>query len=506
VLLLLIGGFVAVMMTIQQNHVNQSSQQVLDGAFAELAETLAEQSEALTSLEEVLLRDTGLRDALRAQDRGRLLTNCEAIFAQLRNEYGITHFYFHQPSRVNLLRVHKPEKFGDMINRFTALEAERTGQTAWGIELGPLGTFTLRVVRPVFDGETLTGYLELGKEIEDVLEDISEIHGLELVVSIQKNVLDQPQWEGGMALLNREANWGRFPNDVLIYSSLPRFPSECDRFIDESGHTDRDVTTETAFNGKSWRVLISPLFDVSDTEVGDLIILHDISAAKAAFHQLLIISTGVALGLLSTLLGFLYILLRRTDQGIRQQQAELAESKDRFDQLAEQSDTFAWEVNTDGLYTYVSHVVEQVLGYRPEELVGRRHFYDLHPEDRREAFKTAAFEMFEQGEQFRGLENSIQTKDGRLVSVSTNGLPLLNADGTLRGYCGSDTDITERKQAEDKLQETLAEIERFNKLMFAREERVMEMKKEVNALLVELGRQPQYKSVNGQEQGEDPHS
>ena len=58
-----------------------------------------------------------------------------------------------------------------------------------------------------------------------------------------------------------------------------------------------------------------------------------------------------------------------------------------------------------------------------------------------------------------------------------------------------ESEITERKQAEEELQETLAEIEQFNKLMIGREGRVIEMKKEVNALLAELGRQPQYKSA-----------
>ncbi len=58
-----------------------------------------------------------------------------------------------------------------------------------------------------------------------------------------------------------------------------------------------------------------------------------------------------------------------------------------------------------------------------------------------------------------------------------------------------ESEMTERKQAEEELQETLAEIDRFNKLMIGREGRVIEMKKEVNALLAELGRQPQYKSM-----------
>ena len=126
----------------------------------------------------------------------------------------------------------------------------------------------------------------------------------------------------------------------------------------------------------------------------------------------------------------------------------LNRSEERFDQLAEQSCTVAWEVDAQGLYTYVSHVSEAVWGYRPDKLVGRMHFYDLHPESGREAFKTAAFAVFEQKEPFRNLENAIQAKDGHVVWVSTTGIPLMNADRTLRGYRGSDTDITERKRAE----------------------------------------------------------
>ena len=129
----------------------------------------------------------------------------------------------------------------------------------------------------------------------------------------------------------------------------------------------------------------------------------------------------------------------------------MRESDERFDQLAEQSRTITWEVDAQGLYTYVSHVLEAVLGYRPEELAGRMHFYDLHPESGREAFKAAAFEVFERKEPFQNLVNAVHAKDGRVLWVSTNGIPLLHADGTLRGYRGSDTDITDRKRAEEEL-------------------------------------------------------
>ena len=139
------------------------------------------------------------------------------------------------------------------------------------------------MVRPVFDGETLIGYFELGKEIEDILEDISDEHGVELTATIRKNDLKRQSWESGMKMLGREADWDRFADDVVIYSSLGRFPDEAGIFVGENGgHTHGDVTAETTIEGKLCRVINEPLMDGSGTVVGDLIIMHDISKAKAA--------------------------------------------------------------------------------------------------------------------------------------------------------------------------------------------------------------------------------
>ena len=132
----------------------------------------------------------------------------------------------------------------------------------------------------------------------------------------------------------------------------------------------------------------------------------------------------------------------------------LESSQERFNQLAEQNRTAIWEVNAQGVFTYASPVYQTILGYAPDELVGRRHFYELHPEGGREAFKEAAFEAFARKDCFRDLENPMQTKAGQIVWVSTNGVPVLDEDGKLVGYRGSDTDITERKRVEEALQES----------------------------------------------------
>ena len=135
----------------------------------------------------------------------------------------------------------------------------------------------------------------------------------------------------------------------------------------------------------------------------------------------------------------------------RNYKRSLRESEDRFEQLAEHSRTVTWEVNADGLFTYVAEAASSVLGYSPEDLVGRMCFFDLHPEEGREAFKSSAFDIFGRKGVFKNFENRALTKDGREIWLSTNGFPLLDAAGNLLGYRGNDTDITAEKQARTQL-------------------------------------------------------
>lgn len=149
----------------------------------------------------------------------------------------------------------------------------------------------------------------------------------------------------------------------------------------------------------------------------------------------------------------LVVIVHDITERVRAEEA-LRESEARFDQSAQQSRTVVWEVDAEGRFTYVSHGVETVLGYRPDELVGQRHFYDLYPAENRETVRAAMFEVFRRRDAIRNYESLARTKDGRPVWVVSNGIPCLNADGTLRGYRGSNMDITERKRAEEALRES----------------------------------------------------
>ncbi|MEI6874208.1 MAG: PAS domain S-box protein, partial [Spirochaetota bacterium] len=132
---------------------------------------------------------------------------------------------------------------------------------------------------------------------------------------------------------------------------------------------------------------------------------------------------------------------------------DLRASEERFKKLAEHSRTITWEIDARGQFTYISETVASILGYSPQDMVGEKHFFDLHPEEGREAFTAGAFEVISSHGSFSDLENPLQTRDGRIVWVSMIGMPIFDAYGTLLGYRGSDTDITARKRAEQELKE-----------------------------------------------------
>jgi PAS domain S-box-containing protein len=135
----------------------------------------------------------------------------------------------------------------------------------------------------------------------------------------------------------------------------------------------------------------------------------------------------------------------------KQAEAALQKSEERFRQVSENAEEWIWEVDSNGLYTYSSFVVEKLLGYKPEEIVGKKYFYDLFLADEQEELKKAALQAFASKNSFSGFLNRNMHKSGNIVWLSTSGVPILNEKGDLLGYRGLDIDLTERRKADEAI-------------------------------------------------------
>src|SRR5208283_4870759 len=129
----------------------------------------------------------------------------------------------------------------------------------------------------------------------------------------------------------------------------------------------------------------------------------------------------------------------------------LRESEQRFRKMVENS-PFAYQaLDIDGCYIDVNQKLCDLLGYGPDELLGRS-FVEFWPENTRAIF-TQAFETFKRDRQVSS-ELLLITKDGREVSVILEGRVEQDNDGNfLRTHCIL-TDITRRKLAEIALRES----------------------------------------------------
>ncbi len=134
----------------------------------------------------------------------------------------------------------------------------------------------------------------------------------------------------------------------------------------------------------------------------------------------------------------------------RKAEDALKESQERYRALTETTSDFIWEMDTQGHYTYCSPQMQALWGLRPEEMVGKTPFDMMPPGDRQKAveyFKAVAGT----GAPFSGLVTSAYDAQGQPIFVETSGIPFFDAEGVLLGFRGVSRDITERKNAEQKV-------------------------------------------------------
>jgi PAS domain S-box-containing protein len=134
---------------------------------------------------------------------------------------------------------------------------------------------------------------------------------------------------------------------------------------------------------------------------------------------------------------------RRTEEALRA-------SEQRFQDVACAIGDWIWEMDAKGRYTYANPVVEQILGYAPEEIVGCFYHAFFHPSNR-ERLKTQVRQFFRKKKMFVNFVSSNTHKDGWEVILETTGSPLVDAQGHLLGYRGVHRDITTEMEVERSL-------------------------------------------------------
>lgn len=171
-----------------------------------------------------------------------------------------------------------------------------------------------------------------------------------------------------------------------------------------------------------------------------------------------------AVGLFATIMLYLLIRSSQKSQKLTQLLAEsrsyeVIEQRRRFRDLVESSSDWIWELDAGFRFRYVSPTTQTLLGYAPEELVGRHIDAVIH-DDGAESGPQPMFPFqAESPVAYTSFERMLRHADGRRLVFESAGTPIQDAEGNFAGLRGTDRDMTrqhELRELHSALQQELA--------------------------------------------------
>jgi len=245
--------------------------------------------EKLSAALELILLNNDVKKLFFERDRNKLYLANIPLYIDLKERFGITHWYFlnPEPDKTCFLRMHNPELYGDRIERFTYLNSIKSKTFSSGKEFGRT-SFALRVVHPCYYQEKLIGYIELGQDIQYFLQTIKDITNNEYALFIDKKHMDRLDWENFRKLRRQRDNWLDYRNVVLIDKTMPEayLPKLS---VNVNNIPDAGLLMERVARGRSIYIKgLFPLHDASGKRIGAVLVFSNITALYSALVETVI--------------------------------------------------------------------------------------------------------------------------------------------------------------------------------------------------------------------------
>ncbi len=223
---------------------------------------------------------------------------------------------------------------------------------------------------------------------------------------------------------------------------------------------ERSETSEElhSFGGEPtvYDVRSSPLNDDHGRFIGKLVVFHDITALKRVEEEI----RGLNLNLEERVQMRTEMLAREMAEH-KQAREALQESEEKYRLLLENMSDVVFSVDTTGRFTYISPVIEQIAGFRPEEVIGQHFSFFIDPKDQQTMMADVA-KLFS-GENMPAREFRAIDRNGEVHYVRTSGKLVVDG-GRVTGLSGIMIDVTERHRIEEERRRLDGQLQHTQKL------------------------------------------
>lgn len=265
-----------------------------------------------------------------ALDKKGINDSLKEIFERLNKNVNLTHMYFIKPDGRVLLRVHDYEKDNDLIERTTFKKAQESNSLYYGLEFGLKKNYTLRVVKPWYEDGKLIGYLELGKEIDIIIDELSKLLKTHIYMAVKKDIyVNSPEF------VKEELKQKTQTTDYFIAYNTFAVPYQIEPILNNIINlNDIELQNHEYFVSKSI------LSDISGKKLGYLVFLSDVTLEHTIMYHSAKLLTIILIVISSFIIIGAYILIQKREKSIHllasklnKQKDELSHSNTKFQKL-----------------------------------------------------------------------------------------------------------------------------------------------------------------------------
>lgn len=291
---------------LQKTHINQESINSFKNVSEIFRKKINDDTELFKNLIQIIQKDEAIVNNYKSRNRDWLFLYLHQIYLNFQDKHNITHIYIHDINKTNFSRVHNRDIHSDKINRNTLDEAFNTGAISSGIELGIHKDFALRIVSPWYNAGELIGYIEIGKNIEQISKELSHALKTNIVFTINKDMVnDDVRKQKNKDSNNSDNRYTELENFYIIKSTLPNIEisKELLNILDKK----ENISNITFKNQKYiYNINSESVYDLLGNDVGKIHVLSDMTGEFDELNSIILKVIGILLIVTFVILFYYY--------------------------------------------------------------------------------------------------------------------------------------------------------------------------------------------------------
>ncbi|MFA7484534.1 MAG: histidine kinase dimerization/phospho-acceptor domain-containing protein, partial [Phycisphaerae bacterium] len=284
---------------LQQQNIEEEAKERLAGVKYMFGWQMQNETHVLNSLLDSIKQNETLQTAFTQHSKNALLSKSESFFKETNERYRITHLHFYLPDGSPFLAANAYAHNKSDSKRITLKQSIENKKIATGIELEPCGNIIVNSVHPWIIDSRITGYIELGVNIQHIISRLKRTLGVELIFTVNKSHIDREKWQQCAAANGQKADWELFSHFVVIHNTMADTIANFAEHIRYTPASYGTILLDIEENGRSYKGGYIQLVNSAGQNLGDIIVLDDITdkiiSQTQAAKTLIIICAAIAI-------------------------------------------------------------------------------------------------------------------------------------------------------------------------------------------------------------------